>query len=463
MTTHTNGHPLQTLASGARLAIALAIGLTTAAAAPAWAQGEPKYVGWSKLENAREMREYKEKVRDGAALEFESRQFLQQTALPQLALEENRGTIERTRRRMREVLLTEIEADKAFLEVSQLVAEFMAALARDDAADPAARFNAMLLLGELRAKGGKPWPNAQPALAAAAGDVKLPIAVRIAALAGVGRHVDAYRADDQALAALAKAAGPATLAILAEPVTADRRTEQEWLAARALSILPVVMRAAPKNVAAALAGIIDDPARATDVRVRAAAALGATANAESEVNAAKLVETIRILAIGALEADVAAAERRRFEQQYRSLAGGQQALAQPGVGQPRGPAAFGMEGGGATDQLAIPEQACRRAAWRLVTLADAIAASDGTTGLALLLGNAGGSAKQWAAALRDGGMAIDQTPNEQSVIDALASLKGPAAAPVPIKPAAAAPQPEQPAAEPAATPNASPFDSPFGQ
>jgi hypothetical protein len=434
---------------------------------PAWAQGEPAYIGWTKVETARETREYKDKIRDGAALDAESRRFLQQTALPQLALEENLATIERTRRRMREVLLTEIDDDKAFADVSRLVAEFMTGLARDENAGVVARVNALLLVGELRSKDGKPWPPAQPLLAAAAADVKLPIAVRIAAVAGIGRHVDLYRADEQALAALAKAAGPATLAILSEPVTSDRRTEQEWLAARALTILPVVLRAAPKNVAATLAGIVEDPARATDVRVRAAAALGATANAKSEVNAAKVVEAIRGLAISALEADVMAADRRRFEQQYRGLVSGQQPgfpqPGGPGPGFPGPPTDFGMQAGGAAmDQLAIPEQACRRDAWRLVALADAIAASNGTTGLATLLGNAAGPATQLAAALRDGGMAIDQTPDESSVTAALAMLKAPAT-PAPTKPAAAAPQTEQPATEPAADPNASPFDSPFGQ
>lgn len=429
---------------------------------PAWAQGEPAYIGWTKVETARETREYKDKIRDGAALDAESRRFLQQTALPQLALEENLATIERTRRRMREVLLTEIDDDKAFADVSRLVAEFMTGLARDENAGVVARVNALLLVGELRSKDGKPWPPAQPLLAAAAADVKLPIAVRIAAVAGIGRHVDLYRADEQALAALVKAAGPATLGILSEPVTSDRRTEQEWLAARALTILPVVLRATPKNVAATLAGIIEDPARATDVRVRAAAALGATANAKSEVNAAKVVEAIRGLAISALEADVMAADRRRFEQQYRGLVSGQQSgFPQPGG--PGPPTDFGMQAGGAAmDQLAIPEQACRRDAWRLVALADAIAASNGTTGLATLLGNAAGPATQLAAALRDGGMAIDQTPDESSVTAALAMLKAPAT-PAPTKPAAAAPQTEQPATEPAADPNASPFDSPFGQ
>lgn len=446
--------------SRAVVAIVLALSVT---ALPVWAQGEPAYIGWSKVESARETREYKDKVRDGAALDVASREFLQQTALPQLALAENRATIERTRRRMREVLLTEIEDDKAFADVSRLVLDFMTSLARDDDATPEARINAVLLSGELRSKDGKPWPPAQPFLAAAAGDAKLPLAVRIAALAGLSRHVDAYKSDDQALAAVAKTAGPAVVAILAEPLTADGRAGQEWLAARALANLPTIMTSAPKNVAAVLIAILDDPTRAIDVRVRAAAALGATAHAKSEINVAKLVEVVRGLAVQALEVDLKATEQRRFDERYRGVAGG-------GGGQPGG---IGPQQGGAgpqfgftpvTDPLAMPEQACRRAAWRLVTLADAVASSDQKGGLVVLLGGAAGPAIQLATTLREGGTAIDQMPDEQAVAAALAALKPTAAAPAVAKPSAAEqPAAEQPAGVPAANPNASPFDNPFGQ
>jgi hypothetical protein len=438
------------------LSIAFAAWLATAA--PALAQGEPKYVGWAKVENAREMRELKDKLRDGSAIDAEAREFVRQTVLPQLTLEENASTIERTRRRMREVVLTEIEDEKAFADMSRLVADYMTALARDGDAQPAVRVNAMLLLGELRGRDGKPWPPVRPTLAAAAGDAQLPLAVRIAAIAGLGRHVEACRGDAEATAALAKAAGPAIMAILAEPVLSDRRAEQEWLASRAVSLLPSLVPTAAKNVAAVLVAIVEDPARATDMRVRAAAALGATANANSQINAAKLIDTIRGIALQSLEADVAAADVRRFEKQYRSLAAGQQAAEQVGI-----PAAAGVDP--ADKSLAIPEQACRRNAWRIVTLADAIDAGEGRPGLAALLGPAAAPAKQLAATLRDAGLAIDQSADEQSVVTAIKSIKAPAQSPAaaPAQPAAAAPEEpkQEPAEQPAGAPNASPFDSPF--
>jgi hypothetical protein len=447
----------------AAVSIAFAAWLVTAA--PALAQGEPKYLGWSKVENAREMRELKDKLRDGSALDAESREFVRQTVLPQLALEENSSTIERTRRRMREVLLTEIEDEKAFADVSRLVADFMTALVRDGDAEPAVRVNAMLLVGEMRGKDGKPWPPVRPTLAAAAGDAQLPLEVRIAAIAGLGRHVEACRGDAEATAALAKAAGPAIMAILAEPVVSDRRAEQEWLASRAVSLLPALVPTAAKNVAAVLAAIVEDPARATDMRVRAAAALGATANGKSEINAAKLIDTIRGIALQSLEADVAAGGVRRFERQYRSLAAGQQAAMQAAMQLGNAPA--GGSDPAANTGLAIPEQACRRNAWRLVTLADAIDSGDGGPGLAALLGQSAAPAKQLAAALREAGLAIDQTPDEESVVAAIKTIKTPAQAPAQppadaAAPAGAAAAPQAPAQEPAeqpaGAPNASPFD-----
>jgi hypothetical protein len=456
--------PLQSwVREATRLAVATLLAASWASAA--LAQGEPKYAGWSKVENAREMRDYREKLRDGGAIDAESRRFIEQTVLPQLTLEENRKTIERTRRRMREVLMTDIDDEKVFADLSSLVRDTMLKFVRSDDIEPPMRVNAVLLIGELRGRDGKPWPQAQPMLAAVAGDAKLPIAVRIAALASISRHQEAFKADAQATATLAKAAGPAIAAIIAAPRPADAGPEQDWLVSRALSLVPTLLPAPPKATSAALAAIVEEAARPIDVRVRAVAALGATADATAQVNAGKVFETIRGLAIQALEADIAAAEKRKFELQYRQLTTGQQSFMQPGM--PPGMAMPGgiMPDGGiapAAPDAGIPEQACRRNAWRLVTLADAIDPGVDRKGLAALLGPGAAAAKQFAATLRDSGMAIDQTPDEQAVAAALAAIDPRAAAPAPSKPQAPAAEPEpKPADAPAADPNASPFDNPF--
>jgi hypothetical protein len=433
--------------------VPLAAALVVACAVGA-ARGEPKYVGWTKVESVREMRDLKEKLREGGQLDANARLFLEETALPQLALDENRSTIEKTRRRIRELLLADVADEKAYGEISLLLAEFMTALARDEQAEAVVRVNGMLLVGELKARNGKPWPPAALALAAAIGDRNLPDAVRIAALAGGAKHVAAAEGDE----AIAKTFGPAVFAILAEPVTPEHALEHEWLASRALQIAPSIVRPAPPKAAGAIAALLADETRSIDLRVRAAAALGATADATSGVDAAAAVETIRKLAIAALEAEEKAAAARRFEDLYRR--GG------AGPGMPGPPPGMGFEGMAApvVDPLATPEQACRRAAWRLYTLGAAILTPDEKQGLALLLGDAAGPAKTLAGQLVKEGLTIDADPVEDAILDALDVLRPPADGGKPAKRPARQPKADEPGAEegkPAADPNASPFDNPF--
>jgi len=416
-----------------------------------------KYSTWSKVEAAPETRAYKEHLREGGGLDATLRALLELTALPQLALASNRSTIERTRRRMRELLLTEIADEKAFEDASQVFLDFFGKLARDEDADLLVRINALLLVGELKAKDGKPWPPTAGPLASAARDAKLPIAIRVAATAGLARHAEAARATgDDASKALAADALPAIVAILREPVEKDTSVELDWLVSRSLSMLPSLGRWAPKEVAATLpqllAKLLEDPLRSVDVRVRAAAALGAMVVPTSGVNGPQTIAAIRSLALSGLEGDDAIAASRRLEQEYIVLLGAPDAtVAQPpGLGQP-----------GTPNALAIAEQVCRRAAWRLVTLADAIAPLDGKGGLAVLSTNTGTQATDLAKLLRDFGMNLDKIPDEQSLNDAVAAIHAPATGtPQPQAPQRQ-PKPEEPAAEePATDPAASPFDSP---
>jgi len=443
-TRHTSSRPILLLC-----AAAAAIG------AAAVAHAEPKYVGWTKVEASREIRELKEKLREGGQFDDNAKQFLQETALPQLALEENRSLIERTRKRLRELLLGDVGEDKAYADIAQLIADFMTAAARDDAADPVVRVNAMLLVGELKAKSGKPWAAAGPSLAAAAGDQNLPDAVRIAALAGVAKHVAAGAGDDS----LATTFGPPVAAILGEPVAGPRSVEQEWLVSRALQLIPALVRPAPPKLAAFLAAIVGDEAQAIDLRVRAAAALGATADTASGIDAAAVVEAIRKLAITTLESEEQAAAARRFEEQYRR---GGAALGGP----PSAPPGFGFDGQPlpTIDPLAISEQACRRAAWRLYTLGTAIFSADDKPGLATLMGDVAGPAKELAKQLTTEGLTLDGDPVEDALLDALDVLRPPAPGGKAAKRPVRQPKPEEPAGDeqkPVPDPNASPFDNPF--
>lgn len=417
---------------------------------PAAAQdAAAKFSTWTKVEGAVETRDYKEKLRQGGQFDVAARSYVTQVALPQLGLEANRATIERVRRRVRELVLSDIADEKAFEDAANTVLDTMAAVARNGDAERVVRVNAMLLVGELRAKDNRPLPAAVPVMAAAAGDVRQPLEVRIAAAAGLARHAEAARAGED-VAAIAKLVGPALVPMLTGDPKTSPTAAIDWLAGRGLAIMQALgQQTGSKEALAAAARILGDDSRSVDVRVRAAAALGAAATANAGVDAARAVESVRGVAIAGLEADVAAAERLRAE---RRVAGG---AGQPG-GQPSGTPA---------NEPTIPALACRRDAWRLAMCAAAIDGADGGAGLASLLGDAAAAAKQLAGSLREAAAGLDANPDEQSVLDALEKLGKPVAG---AAPAANRPAPpptgEQPPDEPAKGEPTSPFDtaSPFG-
>jgi hypothetical protein len=442
--------------SASHVVAPFAVALVALAATGSAQDAGGKYATWSQVENAVETKDYRNALGSGGgAFDDKARAYVAQVALPQLGLEGNRATIERVRKRLRETLLGDIADEKAFDAASGFIANAMAALAGNQEQDPVVRVNAMLLIGELQAKDKQRLlPAAGATLAAAAGDARLPMEVRIAAASGLAKHADAAKAaGPNVVAALAKTTAASLTPMLSAPPDGGRAAAADWLAGRALGILQALgPAAASKESIDATARILGDPARAVDLRIRAAAALGAAAKPNAGFDAARAVESIRTVAISALEADEAAAEERRFAQ---SIAGAEGRPA--GTPQPQG------TGG---EEPAIPQLVCRRDAWRLATCADAIFAEDGGSGLATLLGNDAAAAKSLAGTLRQAAAGLDANPDEQAVVEALALLGKPVAG----APAAGGSRPATPPgddaaqpAQPAAGDAESPFESPFGK
>ncbi|MCE9630730.1 MAG: hypothetical protein K8S94_08480 [Planctomycetia bacterium] len=405
---------------------------------------EPAFASWSKVEATQEMRDYQAKLKKG---EFDesARKFLETSILPQLAAEKNMPTIERVRRRLRDVALNERDADAAALDkANDTATRSLTTLARNPKAEPVVRINAMLLVGELRSKDGRPWPGAVPALAAAMADTKLALAVRVAAAAGLGRHAEAGRAGGVD-PAFQRETLPKLVAIVAVTPAPEDGAGGEWLVSRALEILPVAAPKASPQAAAALAKIVADAARPIDVRVRAAAALGTTVAADSNVDAGGIVAAIRGLALTALRSDLTASEDLEWS---RRLGG------QPPPGQPDFAKPTGFPGGlqPTPEPSGPPMQplVVRRDAWRLIRLADAILAEEGSGGLATLLAGPGKiSAEQLATTLRAAGKSLDAAPDAAAVKNALEKIEQTAAAVQ--APAAAAPAAATRPTAPAAT------------
>jgi len=386
-----------------------------------------KNSAWTKVEQDAE-KGYKEPLKAGGPFDGAAREFVVRKAIPQLANDVNKPIIDRVRRRMREILLGGISDERAFDDASKAVAEGALAIARKGEASRAARVNAVLLIGELRARDGKDgtvWTPAASVLAGIAGDAAVDPSVRVAAMAGLVRHADAARrAGGDAIGEFAKTARPAILAIVAEPTAAEQTTVNDWLASRALSLVTTVVKSSPKELAATLVGVMKDSKRSLDVRIRAAAALGATVTPKSEIQAVEAVESITSLAVAALEADEETLRDRRYELQLGGggPAGGNAPMSpmmgmRPGMGMPPGAV------GAIVSQL-VPDQALRRTAWRLVTLGDAILTADGKAGVATLLsGEDKDNSKAYADLYREHGLAIDKARNDDALIDALSALR----------------------------------------
>jgi len=386
---------------------------------------------WAKIEQEAE-KGFKEAIRAGGGVDGAVRDFIVSKAVPQLANDSNRGILDRVRRRLREIILGGITDDRTFDEASKAVSDAALAIVRDPEASAPARVNAMLLVGDLRGKDGKDgtaWPGAVAPLAAVAGDPDLSVGVRVAAMAGLARHADIARRADADKTDFAKVARPAILAIIAEPADPLQARASDWLLSRALALVPTVMKSAPKEVAATLVKVMNDPARSLDVRVRAAAALGATVTAKSEIQAVEAVGQIAELAVAVVEVDEGILRDRRYEQ---GLTGGGNSGGTPASSASKMMAmqmtAPGNPGGGGpaappVPQL-VPDQSLRRTAWRLAALADAILDEEGKTGVAALLsGENLENSKAYAELFRSQALDLDKARTDDALLAAVAMIR----------------------------------------
>jgi len=393
----------------------LVAGMLTSAGPEGFAEDDaPRFSSWLKIESATETKAYKEAMRSGGALDANSRGFLETIALPQLELPGNRPTIERVRKRMRELLLAEITDQKTAEDAIKTFSTFLEALVNKDEADPVVRVNAMLLIGELQGVSREPWPPAAPLLATAFANTKLSGAIRIAAGVGLARHVEATKGLAEEQQRIGSVATPAILSILKSSVSPESAVETDWLVSRSLAILPLLGPLSPET-ALEIVRILGDGQRSINVRVRAAAALAIGGGEQSKIDGAAAIESIGPLAIALLERDIAVAERSQFDRQPGGVPGGV-----PG-GFPGDPATQPP-----TTQSLIPREACRRAAWRLATLADAILSDDSKRGLALLENAPSPAARALSQKLRRAALELDATPEETVLRQALTDLKPPA-------------------------------------
>lgn len=447
-------------------------------AAPILAQpAENAFASWKDVEASPQFKEVTTALRGGGAFNDAAREFLTAAILPQFERDDNLPTLDDVRKKIRERILFVIGNEESFTQASTFLRDRLDEMARDATRDPLLRVNAMLFVGEMTDKARIPWPPAVVTLAAAVQDAALDPAVRIAAVTGLGNHLAAIArlSGDQAKAVrnAVVTSLPAMLPSASDKQTAgvpSRSPATAWLATRGLGMLPAAATPATPDIAARLVALIADPTWPFDVRVRGAAALGKMVGAESGVTPENVLEAIRMLAVAALDGDRLEARRLLEMRTYKSgagaagggVAGFMPSEMMPGMG--------GMTGEApAEDGLGVA--VCRRAAWRLYTLGDAIVPDSKKGGLIALLDKDGDKARQLATVLKDRASALDAEPYGYVLLEVLDELdpegiKKRAAEAAPVGPTApdepAGPAPTDPAAPGKDKPAPKRPDSPFG-
>jgi len=390
--------------------IVVALITAFAALAPCHAQPDDKKVPrepWESFADHPDVKAYFEQLKAGT-IDAGGRATLTTKVLPLLEDPANVRSLERLRRRIREGLLNERTLDAKSLDaINGDAAAWAMSRVAAGGVNPVAAVNAMLLVGDLRGKDGKPWPGATPLLATTAADTKLPMAARAAAMAGLVRHAEAglsLKTEASRLLAVATAA----------PVDGSGEAG-DWLVSRALGLLPLAMPDASPEAAGLLVKVLIDASRSVDVRVRAAEALGRMAAGNATIDAAAALEGIRATAIRGLEQDLDAARDEEFGQ---TLSGGGLASA-GGFGGGEFAGAGGMRpdfgippGGGlavpAKPAPAVEPTVLERDAWRLAALASAVQPVGKGRGIVLVAGDAAGDAKEFAARLRENAVILHE-------------------------------------------------------
>lgn len=424
---------------------------------------------WTDVEKSPRFKEVSDALKSGGALDEATRDFVTKILLTQFEKDENLPTLHDIRKKIRDRFLLPIGNDEVFTQVSMLIRDRLNEIARDTTEDTLLRVNAMLFIGEQTDKGRIPWPPARETLEAAIKDTTLDPAVRIAAVSGLNNHLSSLgRLAGQEATAVRSAAVSMLPALLPAPQVApegsveQRSPAEAWLASRGLILLPVALTNATPDIATLLATVLDDGSWPFDVRVRAAMALAKTAGPESGINPRSVTASIRKAAIDSLDADRREALRLLELRGYKNGGAGDRGMAfmapgaMPGMGD--------MEGGqAAQDGLSVA--VCRRAAWRLYMLGDALVPDSKKGGIAGLMDKDDGEARTLAARLKEIGQTLDAEPYGYVLLQALDDLDPAGAKKRAVGGVGGSPNkpPVEGAPTPGSdTPSPKPSDSPFG-
>lgn len=482
--------------SGARHLVAL-VGLCLCCMGPVMGQPEVSFTKWSDVESSQQFRDLVTSLKNGGAFDDSRKNFISDVVLPQFANDNNFEILDDVRKRVRDRILMSISSSgPAFEEVSVYLRDALTAVARDSNRDIFERVNAVLFISEMTSPSRTPWAPALDSLASLAQDTTLGAAVRITALTGMSKHLSyASRLSAEELSAIYTSV-VATLPTLLPPMEtatpedplASRPNTAEWLASRGLKMAAVAASASTPELQKLLVSVVNDESWSFDTRVRAAITLGKSITQDSQINPNDVMSSFRKLAIASLDNDrVEAKEKLEMDSLSSSAAsigfmgsmGGYDGGDDGGYD---GGDDGGDDGGGYDDGMydsggfagtpaedGLSVDICRRAAWRLYSLGEAILPDSNRGGLVSLLKDGDRvKAQEFGQKLKDEGLIISEEPYGYSLLDSLDELDPDgiqartAEALPPEAPKEPSSDPSDPNGKPTTDkPSDSPFDSPF--
>lgn len=299
------------------------------------------------------------------------------------------------------------------------VVSHLTTIARNKTVDIIKSVNATLLLGEIQDPQQQLLAAATPALEKLVLDETVIPAVRVAAMRGITNRGDALRSRSTGDTARKQATTllPTLTAICTLGNDSLSPAGRNWLQERTLDLSADLVgligedKAALEPLQAAVLTLLEDASRPINLRVRAATVVKALARSGIELPIKTASEQMTTIAVAAVRDDWDAIERQKLEDILSGTTGQDVATMLSPTGEP-------LE----NETGYLPEARCLQTSWRLVCLAAAI------DGLADGMTDGKDQAKNDAAALRQLGLDIYESPKDKTVLAAITKLIPEAAA-----------------------------------
>lgn len=380
-----------------------------------YAQNEPRYNRITSLEASNEMKSYQKDLRSGAPFADEHQRLLLNEGLPQLVIDGNRLDRVMVRQRLEKIFFDSIADSTAYKKATDSAVEKLSTLARSEQISINGSINAVLFLGELRDKQGQLLKTATQPLSEITSDDSVTPAVRIAALAGLGKRIQELRTSSgENNRVVAASIAPTLNKILSLPVKSLPPIGRDWMQGRALeyanNLFPI-LGDKPQELDGAVKSaitILKDSNRAIDLRIRTVVFLSYSANAGITLPVDEILTAADELVKHSLRDVYGIIQDKKFEEEITGMSdmgmggGGPEMMGYDAMGMP-------VE----TEKNYLPISYFVRSSWRLVTLADSM------TRLAQQLDNNKEQYEESAKRIRSYGVKLYEEPKDASLVSAV--------------------------------------------